>query len=531
MNTDRLRWYGDFQKFIRGSAIFCCFVAWLIIIDDNIFLNFTTRLSQIDYNLHETLFSNTAEKLTPYIYNVTNILLVMAIILLFVAGLYIRDNRRLGYGLQLTGLLVCVFSGVFYIGAHYLMTFSALKTDLYCNILCIPLILCALATLQNLIFFIRRYKNFEKAPLPQVIGFIILIICCLTGCSVYLTKNIGADYKIANSTFQLIENHSEEHPADIAYQYGNVSSRTTTYHDGYIYSISDDSVYKVDALGNVETIYTLSDGEFSYIGIYYHQGYIYGVVRDFKNVFTGTLVRISEDTGACETISIDKTVEYFGIVDDRLYYSVDFQDTKTTSIYYLELNKPLTLDNEVLYDENIGMSNLDPYEWFSHFLYNATYMRAYFSSRPQYIGDNCYCLIDWSDSYFTDGEYFSKYSYAYSKNAYCTLEMYVPDNTDVGYSHSSILEYVVAFNVFNNTIYYAQETDSGYDILSCDKDGNNTTLISSIPVDFEKDDYRNIVSLYVAEDFIWCRIELNKNEILNYTISAYDGTINEFTLQ
>jgi hypothetical protein len=116
-----------------------------------------------------------------------------------------------------------------------------------------------------------------------------------------------------------------------------------------------------------------------------------------------------------------------------------------------------------------------------------------------------------------------KLSLPYSYDGDCTL---ILDKADVATEY--LLEQVVDFNIFNNTIYYMQEGEAGYDIYSCDKDGGNRTLLASVPVAFEESDYGCSTNMLVGEGFIVCEVYAKYLEgTYRYFVDIETGEVKE----
>lgn len=527
MNTDTLKWYGNVQKIIRGVAIFCCFIAKCVIKDNESddFLEFNSRISPLDNSIHNNIFINMAREIDPYVTKITSTLLIVAIISLILAYLLESSCRKLSDVLHISGMLLSVGAGLSYILVYYFVGYATLTINLKSIFVCMLLILGFLITIQNIIFYIKNHQAFNALDVIYALLFVALIGGCTIWSGKLLSKQVGSDYKVTKEEYKLIKKHREGYSQDIAYQMGNVLSGLT-YHNGYIYDYSSKAIFKINQEGVKQTICSAPRGSFSG-GIYYYDGYLYTRIFDKEAEYSDTLIRVSTETGLLEELPIYKDIRFSGVADGKLYYALAPNENYETFIYYIDLNKPIKEDNAVLYDKLSGSISLAWDEWIKKYMYNYDKSSWFYglNNDHQFIDDTYYYLFDTYDheeNYYNDPN-------SFSYNANCFLEICTPEKI------YALIEYVVDFNIFNNTIYYAQESKTGYDIYSCDKDGNNKTQIATIPMNFVEDDYAYDFDIYMAEDFIWCVINHNlkdaEDEHWEYTISIKDGTIHEITLQ
>ena len=108
----------------------------------------------------------------------------------------------------------------------------------------------------------------------------------------------------------------------------------------------------------------------------------------------------------------------------------------------------------------------------------------------------------------------------FSYNANCTLVRMPGEDTH-------ILEGVTSFSVFDGSIYFTRETENGYEVCSCDKDGGNVTPIAFVPVAFIEDNRGYTVGLSMGDGFALCVVYASHDGEYAYFIDIENGTVTE----
>lgn len=382
----------------------------------------------------------------------------------------------------------------------------------------------------NLVCYKTRKKDIVKNGVGLKITIAVCVLGCFIGAGFYLVKNLGPDYKVCHEANQYLKKHPTEINPDIAYQIGNVVKGHATYRDGVMYYTARGTIWRIDASGTVEKLYTLpGEGGFYGYGIYYYEDYLYVGCKGYSGEAQCSILQVSlADASVKEICAPTVNSIYFGLVDGKLLYRQATEEKYVADIYCIDLNEKGNEETDetdaVLYDKGLdGLTGLDRQTWTQKFLYgNLDSIFWWPGVDYQFIGENAYCLYK---SEYDETEDFHDYGgeYPYSYRGSSTL---ILDEADGGSEH--LIEGVVDFNIFNDAIYYVQEGKTGYDIYSCDKDGGNRELIASVPVAFEESDYRCRANIVVGEAFIICEVDAKYFESeYTYFIDMENGEVKE----
>lgn len=502
-SAEARHWFTDVEKlFAVFAAVICGYIA-LTIKNAEPFLTFASRHPYINDMLHDHIFRDYLEIVNGYVPKTVPYLL-LAVIVLFVAS-FIMDYEKSehGYVLRIAGMFMASLTGLGYILVYVIFGFAELvmnaKAYVFLSLIVVGFVLAIISCFY--------YGKKEKATYaPAVILKCITAVCvlgCFIGASVYLAKNLDAEYKVCNEVNQFLKEHSSGINQDIAYQIGNVQKREATWHDGVMYYTTRKAIWKIDGSGTVEKLYSMpGEGEFYAYGIYYYEGYLYVGCYGYSGEAPFSVLQVSvADGSAKEVCSLTSNRKFFGVVDGKLLYTTATEEEYVADVYCIDLEGAINEKEAVLYDKGVNsLTGLDREIWLQKYLYTyLDYTYLWPNVDYQFIGENGYYLYDLKNDPDEPHDYGGEYPYSY--NGDCTL---ILDKTDSASEY--LLEQVVDFNIFNDTIYYAQEGKTGYDIYSCDKDGQNPTLLASVPVAFEASDYGCSVNMHVGDGFIVCEV-------------------------
>ncbi len=518
-------WFIDVEKlFAVFAGVICSYIA-LTIKNAEPFLTFVSRQPYINDMLHDHIFRDYLKLVEEYAPKVVPYLL-LAVIVLFVAS-FIMDYEKSehAYVLRIAGMLMATLTGLGYILVYVGFGFADLVMNAKAYVFLGMLLIGFVLAIISCIYYGKKKVGARTKALVLKCITAVCVLGCFAGAGFYLVKNLGADYKVCYEANQLLKEHSNEINQDIAYQIGNVVQGYATYHDGVMYYTTGKTIWKIDGSGMAEKLYSLPDeGNFYAYGIYYYEDYVYVGCRGYSGEAQCSVLQVSiTDGSAKEICSPTMNTLLFGVVDGKLFYRQSTEEKYVADIYYIDLNGANDEGNAVLYDKGVNaLTGLDSRIWVQKYLYTyLDYTYWWPGVDYQFIGENGYYLYDFKNEPYEPHDYGGEYPYSY--NGDCTL---VLDKTDAVSEY--LLEQVVDFNIFNDTIYYMQEGKTGYDIYSCDKDGGNQTLLASVPVAFEESDYGCSTNMVVGEGFIVCEVYAKYLEgTYRYFVDIETGEVKE----
>lgn len=521
-------WFIDVEKlFVVFAGVICGYIA-LTIKNAEPFLTFVSRQPYINDMLHNHIFRDYLELVEVYAPKVVPYLL-LAVIVLFVAS-FIMDYEKSehGYVLRIAGMLMASLTGLGYILVYVGFGFAEPVMNAKAYVFLTMLLVGFVLAIISCICYGKKKAGAGTKTVALKCITAVCILGCFVGAGFYLAINLGTDYKVCNEANQFLKEHPTEINQEIAYQIGNVVKGYATYHDGVMYYTTRGSIWQIDESGIVKELYTLPEGSGFYgQGIYYYEDYLYVGCSGYSGKAQCSILQVSVADGSMKEIC-SPTVNnvYFGLVDSKLLYRQATEDKYVADIYCIDLDKTTEAEDAVLYDKGIDdLIGLDREAWIQKYLYG--YLDNYFwpDKDYQFIGENGYYLYDFDyDETDYDRDYGGEYPYSYKGN--CTLVL-----NEANSSFESLLEKVVDFNIFNNTIYYMQESKAGYDIYSCDKDGGNQNLLASVPVAFEASDYGCSTNMVVGEGFIVCEVYAKYLEgTYRYFVDIETGEVKEIEI-
>lgn len=503
----------DNQKIIRALTIFACLIAMAFLkvtIDNWKIFNFKIIVAKIDDYLHNDIFYDLLSKVHIYASKMFIFLMLVNVLILIAAWKFEKNKNKLGYILHIFGVLMASLSGLAYFMVHRYIGYGKPVFNGFNYYVIFFEIVGIACTIYGVIFY-SKIKN-EFLPVNMLAGILsfLLIAGSLIGSGLYLWKNVSSEFKLCYEANQYIENHYSEAHSEIAYQNGNIKKHMGIYNDGYIYCFYDDRIiHRIDNEGNKEVFLSLPEGTEFYRGrLFYYDGGLY--TKIYSENSSDQIIRISTTDGTTEAISTNHEIlGYWGIADGKLFYEVKVKRDgyAVSDIYYMDLTKPSGPDNEALYDKNVIDSHLGYDEWFAKYIYNFQGQKNSHKAilrDVQYIGDICYIIDD-------DGDYLR----------HAELCAYKPNK-----DRYTMAGYIADFNTFNDTIYYVQKTFSGFDIVSCDKNGDNKSVITNIPLTPEDNGYPE-VDIILGEGFMLCRYKFSDETIQDYYINIENGTYKE----
>ena len=524
-SAEARHWFTDVEKLFAVFATVICGYIALTIKNAEPFLTFKKCQPYINDMLHDHIFRDYLALVEVYVPKVVPYLLLVVIVLLVASFIMDYEKSEHGYVLRIAGMLMASLTGLGYVLVYVIFGFAepAMNAKVYVFLSFIA-VGFVLAIISCIYYGKKRAGARTKALVLKCITA-VCVLGCFVGAGFYLAKNLSADYKVCYEVNQLLKEHPADINQDIAYQIGNVEKREATWHDGVMYYTTGKAIWKIDGSGTVEKVYSMpGDGEFYAYGIYYYEGYLYVGCYGYNNEAKSSVLQVSvADGSAKEVCSLTSNRKFFGVVDGKLLYTTATEEEYVADVYCIDLKGNIDEKEAVLYDKGVNsLTGLDREIWLQKYLY--TYL-DYTYWRPnvdyQFIGENIYYLYDLKNDPDEPHDYGGEYPYSYDGD--CTL---ILDKTD--FATEYLLEQVVDFNIFNNTIYYMQENKAGYDIYSCDKDGGNRTLLASVPVAFEESDYGCSTNMLVGEGFIVCEVYAKYLEgTYRYFVDIETGEVKE----
>lgn len=524
-SAEARHWFTDVEKlFAVFAGVISGYIA-LTIKNTEPFLTFVSHHPYINDMLHDHIFRDYLEIVNEYVPKAVPYLLLAVIVLLVASFIMDYEKSEHGYVLRIAGMLMASLTGLGYILVYVIYGFAEpvmnAKVYVFLSFIAVGFVLAIISC----IYYGKKRAGARTKALVLKCITAVCVLGCFVGAGFYLAKNLGADYKVCYEVNQLLKEHPTDINQDIAYQIGNVEKREATWHDGVMYYTTGKAIWKIDGSGTVEKVYSMpGDGEFYAYGIYYYEGYLYVGCYGYNNEAKSSVLQVSVvDGSAKEVCSLTSNRKFFGVVDGKLLYTTATEEEYVADVYCIDLKGNIDEKEAVLYDKGVNsLTGLDREIWLQKYLY--TYL-DYTYWRPnvdyQFIGENIYYLYDLKNDPDEPHDYGGEYPYSYDGD--CTL---ILDKADVATEY--LLEQVVDFNIFNNTIYYMQEGEAGYDIYSCDKDGGNQTLLASVPVAFEESDYGCSTNMLVGEGFIVCEVYAKYLEgTYRYFVDIETGEVKE----
>ncbi len=526
-------WFIDVEKlFAVFAGVICSYIA-LTMKSAEPFLTFVSRQPYINDMLHDHIFRDYLKLVEEYAPKVVPLLLLAVIVLLVASFIMDYKKNEQGYVLRIAGMLMASLTGLGYILVYIGFGFADFVINAKAYIFLGMMIVGFLLAIISCIYYGKKKAGASTKVLVLKCITAVCVLGCFVGAGFYLVKNLGTEYKICYEANQYLEGHPEEINPKIAYQIGNVVKRNATYYDGVMYYTARGSIWKVDGTGAVEKLYTLpADSGFYNQGIFYYEDYLYVGCKGYSGETQCSILQVSVADGSVKEIC-SPTVNsiYFGVVDGKLLYRQATEEKYVADIYCIDLNEKgdeeIDETDAVLYDKGLnGLTGLDRQTWVLKFLYgNLDSIYWWPDVDYQFIGENAYCLYDLEHDETEDfHDYGGEYPYSYRGSSTLIL-----DEANAGSEH--LIEGVVDFNIFNDTIYYVQESKTGYDIYSCDKNGQNQTLIASILVAFEESNYGCSTNLVVGEEFMICEVDARYFEHeYTYFIDIESGEVKDLNI-
>lgn len=501
-SAEERHWFTDVEKlFAVFAAVICGYIA-LTIKNAEPFLAFKICQPYINDMLHDHIFRDYLKLVEEYAPKVVPYLLLAVIVLLVASFIMDYEKSEHGYVLRIAGMLMASLTGLGYILVYVIFGFAEpvmnAKVYVFLSLIAVGFVLAIISC----IYYGKKRAGARTKALVLTCITAVCVLGCFIGAGAYLAKNLGADYKVCHEVNQLLKEHPADINQDIAYQIGNVQKREATWHDGVMYYTTGKAIWKIDDSGTVEKLYSMpGEGEFYAYGIYYYEGYLYVGCAGYSDETSFSALQVSvADGSAKEICSLTSNRKFFGVVDGKLLYTTATEEEYVADVYCIDLKGTIDEKEAVLYDKGVNaLTGLDREIWLQKYLYGYVDDMYWPNDDYQFIGENGYYIYDLKNDPDEPHDYGGEYPYSY--NGDCTL---ILDKSDVPTEY--LLEQVVDFNIFNDTIYYMQEGKTGYDIYSCDKDGGNQTLLASVPVAFEESDYGCSTNMHVGDGFIVCEV-------------------------
>ena len=517
--------FTDVEKlFAVFAGVICGYIA-LTIKNAEPFLTFVSRHSYINDMLHDHIFRDYLEIVEEYVPKVVPYLLLAVIVLLVASFIMDYEKSEHGYVLRIAGMLMASLTGLGYILVYVIFGFAEpvmnAKVYVFLSFIAVGFVLASISC----IYYGKKRAGARTKALVLKCITAVCVLGCFVGAGFYLAKNLGAEYKVCHEVNQLLKEHPADINQEIAYQIGNVVKGDAIWHDGVMYYTTGKTIWKIDGSGTMEKLYSVpGDGKIHASGIYYYEEYLYVGCSGYSDEEPFSVLQVSvADGSAKEICSLTSNRKFFGVVNGKLLYTKATEEEYVADVYCIDLKGTIDDKEAILYDKGVNsLTGLDSRIWVQKYLYaylDYTYWRP--DVDYQLIGENGYYIYDLKYDPDEPHDYGGEYPYSY--NGDCTL---ILDKSDVPTEY--LLEQVVNFNIFNDTIYYMQEGKTGYDIYSCDESGGNQTLLASVPVAFEESDYGCSTNMLVGEGFIVCEVYAKYLEgTYRYFVDIETGEVKE----
>lgn len=527
MKKQPISWHMDIQVILKGFFLFFCLGFLIKMKTGGFFVEFDSRISYLNDALHHSMFYFLLEKVNQYAADICLLLLIVGTLLLVISLVCDYFRHNMAYRLYLAGMITLSLDGILFLGMNILVGFGKLSMGMGDYFFLAILAIVIATTVFNLVLYIKRKEELEKSNKVLVGLVVALLAAVFAGSGIYFWKNVGADFMVCHEVNRYLERHPEDVNEDIAYQMGNVASRGACYTDGVIYYTggSGRTIYRLDKAGDAEVFYSLPEGVSFCQGIFGYNGYLYVECDNFTGNSSYSILQISIADRTASVIYNAESRCYFGVADGKLFYETRSEDTSDEDsireIYCLDLSVSYDVKDAVLYDINVDGHILDQELWIQKYLYGYVDTVPYPIEETQFIGENVYFIYDFLQS---EMGYDIKDPDKFSYDANCTL-VRTPGE------ESHILEGVTSFSVFDGSIYFTRETENGYEVCSCDKDGGNVTSIALVPVTFIEGNYGYRVELSMGEGFALCAVSANHDGEYYYFIDTETGTVTEVELE
>lgn len=524
-SAEARHWFTDVEKlFAVFAAVICGYIA-LTIKNAEPFLIFVSRHSYINDMLHDHIFRDYLEIVNEYVPKAVPYLLLAVIVLLVASFIMDYEKSEHAYVLRIAGMLMASLTGLGYILVYVIFGFAEpvmnAKAYVFLSLIAVGFVLAIISC----IYYGKKRAGARTKALVLKCITAVCVLGCFVGAGFYLAKNLGADYKVCHEVNQLLKEHPADINQDIAYQIGNVVKGDAIWHDGVMYYTTGKTIWKIDGSGTMEKLYSVpGDGKIHASGIYYYEEYLYVGCSGYSDEAPFSVLQVSvADGSAKEICSLTSNRKFFGVVNGKLLYTKATEEEYVADVYCIDLKGTIDDKEAILYDKGVNsLTGLDSRIWVQKYLYaylDYTYWRP--DVDYQFIGENGYYIYDLKYDPDEPHDYGGEYPYSY--NGDCTL---ILDKSDVPTEY--LLEQVVNFNIFNDTIYYMQEGKTGYDIYSCDESGGNQTLLASVPVAFEESDYGCSTNMLVGKGFIVCEVYAKYLEgTYRYFVDIETGEVKE----
>ena len=524
-SAEARNWFTDVEKlFAVFAAVICGYIA-LTIKNAEPFLTFASRHSYINDMLHDHIFRDYLEFVNEYVPKAVPYLLLAVIVLLVASFIMDYEKSEHGYVLRIAGMLMASLTGLGYILVYVVFGFAEpvmnAKVYVFLSLIAVGFVL---AIISCIYYGKKRAGASTKALVLKCITA-VCVLGCFVGVGFYFAKNLGAEYKVCHEVNQLLKEHPADINQEIAYQIGNVVKGDAIWHDGVMYYTTGKTIWKIDGSGTMEKLYSVpGDGKIHASGIYYYEEYLYVGCSGFSDEEPFSILQVAVADGSVKEVCFPTSNrKFFGVVDGKLLYTQATEEEYVADVYCIDLKGTIDDKEAILYDKGVNsLTGLDSRIWVQKYLYaylDYTYWRP--NVDYQFIGENGYYIYDLKYDPDEPHDYGGEYPYSY--NGDCTL---ILDKSDVPTEY--LLEQVVDFNIFDDTIYYMQESKTGYDIYSCDKSGGNQTLLASVPVAFEESDYGCSTNMLVGEGFIVCEVYAKYLEgTYRYFVDIETGEVKE----
>lgn len=523
MKKQPIRLHMDIQVILKGFFLIFCAGFLIKMKTDGFFVEFDSRIPYLNGVLHHSVFKFLLDKVNQYSADVCLLLLILGTLLLLISCVCDYYRHNMAYRLYLAGMVTLSLDGILFLGMNILFGFGKLAMEPGDYFFLMILAMVIATTVFNLVLYIKRKEEMEKSNKVLVGLVVVLVAAAFAGSGIYFWKNVGADFMVCNEVNRYLEGHPEEVNEEIAYQIGNVASRGAFYTDGAIYYTGGGgrTIYRLNEEGEVEVFYSVPGGVYFCQGIFGYDGYLYVECDNFMGTSMCSIVQISIADRTANVIYSSEDRFYFGVADGKLLYETRFADTSdedsVREIYCLDLSASYDVNDAVLYDINVDGHILDQELWIQKYLYGYTDTFLQIVEYTQFMDGNVYYLHDFLRS---EMGYGGKDPDKFSYNANCTLVRMPGEDTH-------ILEGVTSFSVFDGSIYFTRETENGYEVCSCDKDGGNVTSIAFVPVAFIEDNHGYTVGLSMGDGFALCVVYASHDGEYGYFIDIENGTVTE----
>lgn len=523
-SAEARHWFTDVEKlFAVFAGVICGYIA-LTIKNTEPFLTFVSRHSYINDMLHDHIFRDYLEIVNEYVPKAVPYLLLAVIVLLVASFIMDYEKSEHGYVLRIAGMLMASLTGLGYILVYVVFGFAEpvmnAKVYVFLSFIAVGFVLVIISC----IYYGKKRAGARTKALVLKCITAVCVLGCFVGAGFYLAKNLGADYKVCHEVNQLLKEHPADINQDIAYQIGNVVKGDAIWHDGVMYYTTGKTIWKIDGSGTMEKLYSVpGDGKIHASGIYYYEEYLYVGCSGYSDEEPFSVLQVAVADGSVKEVCFPTSNrKFFGVVDGKLLYTKATEEEYVADVYCIDLKGTIDEKEAVLYDKGVNsLTGLDREIWLQKYLYGYVDDMYWPNDDYQFIGENGYYIYDLKYDPDEPHDYGGEYPYSY--NGDCTL---ILDKSDVPTEY--LLEQVVNFNIFNDTIYYMQEGKTGYDIYSCDESGGNQTLLASVPVAFEESDYGCSTNMLVGEGFIVCEVYAKYLEgTYRYFVDIETGEVKE----